>query len=71
MNRAPRTRTHCCPTCSKRFIVFDDQWGYTQINKKNQRVKYFCRYSCMRKYEIPQLERINRKILHEHRVYGL
>lgn len=65
-----RSVTHRCPICGKSFVVFDGEWGYTQVNKKTYRTKYFCSYGCMRKYEIPNLIRINEKALRMHKAYG-
>lgn len=59
-------RVRTCPICNKKFFVsrrneYDYNWGYS-IKENNEDVKLFCSYSCMRKFEVPYLKRVNRKI---------
>lgn len=53
---------HKCQNCKKEFYVFDGQWGYTLTSRRDCKRIYFCSYSCMRKYEIPRLDHVNKKI---------
>lgn len=53
---------HKCQNCKKEFCVFDGQWGYTLTSGRDYKRIYFCSYGCMRKYEVPRLDRVNKKI---------
>lgn len=53
---------HKCQNCKKEFCVFDCQWGYTLTSGRDYKRIYFCSYGCMRKYEVPRLDRVNKKI---------
>lgn len=52
-----------CPICNKTFYTYGAEWGYT-CNLKNPEYApiYFCSYSCMRKHEIPIIEKYRREI---------
>ena len=52
-----------CPVCGRRFFVGDQEgyaykrsWYHTEKGVRNQWVMYFCRWSCMRKWDKQQEE---------------
>lgn len=56
--KTPATQTKRCRTCGKEFTVYGGEWGYTSSDLTEYRKKYFCSYSCLRKYEIPHLAKV-------------
>ena len=49
-----------CPQCQKLFFVTDcERWVYkrTVTNKDGGKLKHFCKYSCMRKFDKEYEER--------------
>ena len=55
-------RMHRCRQCGKRFAIsaIGQKWGYfvREYGKK----KYFCSYSCMRRFEVPRLKKAQEKM---------
>lgn len=52
-----RMLTQKCHTCGKEFSVIGGDWGYTISDLTEHKKKYFCSYSCLRKYEIPLIKK--------------
>lgn len=40
-----------CPVCGSVFWVRDHKWGYTLSGSGMTKKRYFCRWSCLRKWE--------------------